>query len=283
MKKSTIVISNKNSYKKKLKRITSEGFNNLHLISDFDKTLTKVFTNGKSSGSLVSILYNNNYLTPDYGPKAKKLEARFLPIEKDHTISIEEKKRQMLKWWILHHRLLVRSGLRIQDIKKAMKDSGVDLRKGAIQFFKTLKKRKIPLVIFSANGLGYDSIVYFLNRYNLMSDNVHIVSNKAVWDKKGKIIKFIKPVIHSYNKDEHSLEDLPFYKEISLRKNVILLGDGVGDISMAKGIDHKNFISFGFMGNDDKTELKKMKKHFDLVITNDGSLEVVTKTLNLFR
>ena len=47
MEKENIIISNPKDLEEKIKGISKGGVNKLHVISDFDRTLTKAFVNGK--------------------------------------------------------------------------------------------------------------------------------------------------------------------------------------------------------------------------------------------
>jgi len=63
-----------------------------------------------------------------------------------------------------------------------------------------------------------------------------------VRDENGKAIAVREPIIHSFNKDETVVKNFPIYKDIKDRKNIILLGDGLGDAHMADGFDYENII-----------------------------------------
>lgn len=68
-------------------------------------------------------------------------------------------------------------------------------------------------------------------------------------------------MIHSLNKNEHALDmaaplhdrlgdvDGPTYENVSvkMRRNVILLGDHIGDLGMSDGLNYENRISVGFL------------------------------------
>lgn len=273
--KEHILIPRKEHFAQIEEALITGGASNLHIISDFDRTLTSGRSHGKLSGSVISILRDKHYLTPDYPQRAHDLADYYRPIEKDPLISLEEKKASMMEWWERHFELLLECGLTRQHIEKAMQESGVELRDGAEELIRELAIKKIPLVIFSASGLGYDSINYFLSHRGLMSDNVHIVSNRFKWDKDGRSCGIIYPIIHSFNKDEHSLHDLPFYAEIARRKNVILLGDSLGDLGMASGLSHDNILKVCFPEDVDPQTLATIESGYDLIIKDDGSMEYV--------
>jgi 5'-nucleotidase len=75
------------------------------------------------------------------------------------------------------------------------------------------------------------------------------------------------------------LKKFPFYKKIKGRKNVILLGDNLEDAGMIKGFDFENLIKIGFLNEKVKENLKEYKKVYDVLITNDSSMEFVNELL----
>jgi 5'-nucleotidase len=61
------------------------------------------------------------------------------------------------------------------------------------------------------------------------------------------------PIIHVFNKDETSLATMShIYKQIQYRKNVILLGDSLGDVGMVTGFDYVNLLKIGFLNAEDE-------------------------------
>lgn len=55
-------------------------------------------------------------------------------------------------------------------------------------------------------------------------------------------------LIHTFNKNEGALEHTAYFEEISHRHNVILMGDMMGDLNMASGIDNINvLLKIGFL------------------------------------
>ncbi len=104
-----IIISDQKKLDREMENIIHDGISNLWIISDFDRTLTKAFVNGKSRSSLLSILRDENYLTPDYSPKAQALFDFYHKIEMDPNVDIETKKNFMLERWTKHFQLLIQS------------------------------------------------------------------------------------------------------------------------------------------------------------------------------
>ena len=274
-----IIITNPKKLKKIQKAIAGDGAAKLHVLADFDRTLTYGFVNGKKIPSLISVLRDESYLTPDYPKTAQALFAKYHAIETDLKIPLSQKKRAMAEWWNKHFALLIKSGLSKKDIARAVRSKNIKLRAGAVEFFKLLHAHQIPLVIMSSSGLGGDSIALYLKRQKLLLKNVSIISNSFVWDKKGRAVGVSKPIIHGMNKDETSIKKFPVYSKIKARKNVILLGDSPGDVGMVTGFDFNQLIKIGFLNEDIKKNLGQYKRNFDVLILADSDFKLVNKII----
>lgn len=275
-----VLISNREELERLKGKISKEGASKLHILADFDRTLTKNFVNGKEIPSVISILRDGNYLTSDYADKAHALFNKYHPIEINPKLSLKEKKRAMHDWWMNHFKLLIKCKLNKRDVENVTKSEYIKLRQGTLEFFDLLHEHKIPLVIMSSAGLGYESISMVLKRENRLYNNIYIISNSFKWDKKGYLIGVKEPIIHSMNKDETVVKDFPeIYKVIKSRKNVLLLGDTLEDIEMIKGFEYNNLIKVSFLNKNIEENLKYFKKNYDIVILNDSDMFYVNKLL----
>lgn len=275
-----IIISNPEKLKKAKKAIAKVGLNHLHILSDFDRTLIKAYVNGESVPSLISVLYNHNYLTLDYGPKAQELHEKYHGIEVDPQIPREEKKKAMREWWTLHFDLLIKCGLNKKDLEKVVDSGKIKFREGFSELVSFLREHKIPLVIMSSGGLGGDSIAVCLEKEKKLHDNIHIISNVFEWDKNGKAISVKQPIIYGMNKDKTAIQSYPeIFEQVKARKNIILLGDSLDDVGMVQGFDYDNLIKIGFLNDKIEENLEYYKKTFDVVILNDGSLNYINNLL----
>jgi len=272
-----IVLSSPESFEKIKQKITLEGSENLHVIADFDRTLTKCFVNGVKMPSIISVLRNENYLSEEYSVKAKALAEHFHPIEIDPAISMNVKKRKMQEWWEKHFELLIKSGLNKKNLERVVNEGKVEFREGAEEFLDLLYEKKIPLIILSSSGIG-DLIPMYLEKYGKLYDNVHIITNLYKWNKKGNAIGINKPIIHVFNKDETSVKDHPkIYEKVRDRKNVLLLGDSLGDLGMVEGFDYNNLLKIGFLNEEVERDLKVYKRNFDMIIINDSNMNYVNE------
>lgn len=274
--KDNVIITNKDNLARMKENIKRDGASKLHVVADFDKTLTSCFVNGRKIVSLISILRDEHYLTPDYAEKAQALYDKYHPFETDPNLSLDEKKRLMQEWWNVHYDLLIKSGLSKRDLEKVAQ-SEVSFRPGAIEFFKFLHKHNIPLIILSAAGIGTDAILLYLKRFNVDYANVHVVSNKFIWGDDNKIKGVEEPIIHNFNKDYTSVKKLPFYGDVENRKNVILLGDNISDTMMLDGFDYENVIKIGFFSETESADSipPQFKEAYDVIVFNDGTMDFV--------
>jgi len=270
-----VIISDTKHLNNKIKEIAKQGKKKIHVVADFDRTLTTAFVQGKKVPSLISILRDGNYLSEDYANKAHELFNYYHAIEINPSVPIEEKKKLMKEWWMKHFDLLIKSRLNRKDIQKVIESGKARLRKGAVQFLDFLHEHDIPLVIFSSSGLGVDSISLYLEKKKKLYKNIHIISNVYEWDENGNAIKVKEPIIHCMNKDETSIQDYPVFSVIKNRRNVILLGDSFEDLGMVKGFKYDNLIAIGFLNEEIDENLEAYKKTFDIVITRDGDMNYV--------
>lgn len=275
----SVIISNLEGFEEKKKRVLEKGKEYFHVLADFDRTLTKAIVNGIETPSIISELRRGNYLSEEYSEKANALAEKYHSIEIDPKIPLKEKKRAMQEWWKEHFDLLIESGLNKKHIEQVVDSGKMQFRKGALTLLDILYKKNIPLVIMSSGGLGGDSISMTLKKQKRLYNNIYIISNSFEWDSNGRAVGVKKPIIHVLNKDEFSLKELPIYDKLLKRKNVLLLGDSLGDLGMIEGFRYDNLIKVGFLNSNIKENLEIYKKSYDVLILNDGTFGFVNNLL----
>lgn len=273
-----IIIPNPEKLKDKVEKIKEDGAEKIHILSDFDKTLTQCFVDGHKSSSIIAQVRNMGYLGEDYVKKAHELFDHYNPIEIDPEIDNETKNKLMHEWWMKHFDLLIEKGIDKKIIKEIVKKGSIKFRKGALEFIKELNKKNIPLVILSSAGIG-NAIPMYLEKEGVLDKNIHIITNIFEFDENGKATEIKKPIVHVMNKSEITVKKLPIYQELLRRKNVLLLGDSLGDIEMIEGFDYDKIIKVGFLNENIEKSLKKYKDNFDIVITNDSDMNYVNDLL----
>ncbi|MBW2998643.1 hypothetical protein KY321_03835, partial [Candidatus Woesearchaeota archaeon] len=266
-----IHIDNQELLNEKISKIKADGLDNLHVVSDYDRTLTKCFHEGKKRSSVISLIRSGGYLTKDYPEKAFALFDKYHPYEMDKDLDLEIKSKYMQEWWTTHRELLMKSGMNKGVIDDILRKYSSLFREKTRELLKELNNFKIPLLILSA-GVG-NLIEGYLKQENIFYSNIQIISNIFEFDENGNALGYKDKIIHVFNKSEASIPE-EYKTQISKRKNVILMGDSLGDLDMTSGMDHDIVIKIGFL-NEDLTQLPLYKEKFDVVITNDGDMGYV--------
>jgi 5'-nucleotidase len=102
-----IIIVNEKDFEKKKKEIIKDGAEKLHILSDFDRTITYGLNDGKRTPTVISQLRSDvKYLGEDYPIRASDLFEIYHPIEIDPKIPLEKKKKKMDEWWMKHFNLI---------------------------------------------------------------------------------------------------------------------------------------------------------------------------------
>lgn len=273
-----VYFHNKELLQQKIKEIKSQGLDKLHVVSDFDRTLTKCFYDGKKIPSTIALIREGGYLTEDYPKKAFALFDKYHPIETDESLDYDFRFNKMREWWETHEKLLIQSKMHERVIDDILKRYPKMFREGTTPFLDYLNKHKIPLLIFSS-GVG-NLIEGYLKKEGRLTPNIHILSNTFNFDSKGYATGYKNEIIHIMNKSETKIKDKKYRDLISKRNNVILLGDSLEDIGMVNDLDTNIIIKIGFLNEDIENKLELYKSKFDVIIANDGSMNYVNKLLN---
>jgi 5'-nucleotidase len=271
-----VIIVNEKELERKKKEIAQDGAEKLHILSDFDRTITYGLADGKKTPTVISQLRSDpKYLGEDYSKRANELFDVYHPIEIDSKISLTKKKKEMDDWWMKHFNLIAEYNLTKELIKKVVREKPLRFRKGSLKFLTLLNNKNVPLIFMSA--APGDMLIEYLSQNKLLLLNISVISNLYEWDKDGKAIQIKKPVVTSVNKDETLIHKFPIYDKIKNRKNVLLLGDGLEDVGMIEGFDYKNLIKIAFLNENVEENLPAFKKVYDVILLGDPDMSYVNK------
>jgi cytosolic 5'-nucleotidase 3 len=268
-----IIIPNPEELEKTIEKIKKDGPSKLHIVSDFDRTLTKTFVKGEKTPTINGQMREGGYLGDDYIKRSYELYDLYHPMEIDSKIPLNEKIKKMHEWWKSHFDLLIKSKMNKDIILDIVKKRKITFREKALDILDILYHKKIPLLIMSASigDITSESLKFAGKNY----DNIILVANMLIWDKSGYMVGVKEPIIHSVNKHEIQIKSLPIYTELLKRKNIILLGDNIDDLGMVEGFPYKNIIKIGFLNEDINKTLEEFKNKFDVIITNDSDMSYV--------
>ncbi|XP_018016500.1 cytosolic 5'-nucleotidase 3 isoform X2 [Hyalella azteca] len=256
-----------------LQRLISGGFPKLQIVADFDYTLTRVHDEtGKRLHCSWGVLDNSPLMPEFYRPESKVLLDKYYPVEISPHLTEQEKIPQMVDWYKQVQELLARSRITSISVRQMVEESNTQLRIGTESLLASLEASEVPVLVFSA-GMG-DILMHILRKFQLYSPNVKIVSNFFKYDYEDCVVGFENETIHMFNKNENVIHSSPYFKNMSGRNNVILLGDSLGDIKMAHGVpDPGAILKIGFLNDKVEERLSSYEEAFDVVLIDDQTMD----------
>ncbi|MGH0169539.1 UNVERIFIED_CONTAM: hypothetical protein FKN15_057092 [Acipenser sinensis] len=96
----------------------------------------------------------------------------------------------------------------------------------------------------------------------------------------GVLRAFKGELIHTYNKQEGALKNSGLFNQQTESRNIILLGDSMGDLSMADGVENtENILKIGFLNDKVEERREQYLNSYDIVLVKDESMDVVNGIL----
>lgn len=245
--------------------------NNFAILMDFDRTITS-----KDSLGSWSVLENPKFMNEEFKQKSKKLVDTYYPYELDYSISNDVKAKYLNEWYYKNMDLLYEYNLTKSILFDCISDCNVVFHDGCKEFLDYMYRLNVPIIIISA-GIG-NVIIELLKKYDCFYPNIDVFSNFIQFEND-KMIRFSGNMIHTSNK---SLSYLPLnlQKEVLTKDYVLVFGDLIEDLDMAKSIDFNKVLSFGFLEHSIKENLNFYRQAFDVVLTDGASFFEVQKILN---
>lgn len=236
-----------------LTALVTDGVSRLHVVSDFDHTITKPYkTDGRRIPSSFGVLNMCPSLPDECRRQSLELLRRFAPIERDPHMPLADKTAALLEWWRLSNEL--HRGFRLPraeiDVAAGMFNEDC-LRAGAVDLFDQLLALGVPVLVFSA-GLA-DGVIAILRTTQLLHANVQVLGNYLVYDEQGDESDMLRGfdgsrIVHAFNKNEHALDNSEDGRRLCNRRNALVMGDSLGDADMAAGgPTGGNVLKIGFL------------------------------------
>ncbi|XP_053323611.1 cytosolic 5'-nucleotidase 3A isoform X2 [Spea bombifrons] len=254
------------------------GASKLQVITDFDMTLSRFSYNGKRCPTCHNIIDNCKFVSDECRKKLYQLKEKYYAIEIDPNLSIKEKYPYMVEWYTKSHKLLIEQRLQKDKMAEVVRESDVMLKEGYEAFFDKLNDHNIPVFIFSA-GLG-DVLEEVIRQSGVYHPNVKVVSNFMDFDENGILKGFKGELIHVYNKHDGALKNTEYFGHLKDNSNIILLGDSLGDLTMADGVPNvENILKIGYLNDKVEELLEKYMDSYDIVIVKDETLDVANSII----
>ncbi|KAI9326831.1 pyrimidine 5'-nucleotidase-domain-containing protein [Zopfochytrium polystomum] len=274
----SVYIRDRNAVLDKLQRLVRGGKDALHIISDFDFTMTRYWVNGERGPATHRVLSAYSGMSDSYKSMESELFHHFYPIEISTTHSHAEKYAAMEEWWCRVHDGIARERLTEASVAAMVTETPVTFREGVEELVGKCEREGVPFLVFSA-GL-YDVIKAILVRAGLKTPNLHIVSNRMKFDDGGVCVGFHEPTIHVMNKNEAGIRGSPYEQQVQGRRHAILLGDSLGDVQMAEGLSHDVVLTVGFLNHSRDAQLEAYGRTFDVVVLDDGPMRFLRSLLD---
>lgn len=263
--------ADKNKVFKKLQKIISGGKSNLHLLFDFDRTLTVGRNNAGEDFTSWNIL--TKLLPSKAFTKQQKLYQKYRPIEASGKLSSKE----ATSWANQVLKIIVENEVNLLEMEKNFSQK-TSIRPHAKNIFDVCNALEIPTVIVSA---GIKNVIDIWSKTFQISPTL-VLAVKLITDANGKIIDWDKNIIHVANKGKQGHEELDEIRK--QRPNIIAVGDALEDADMVDGDENVLRIRINEPRIDEKLNeeerLKKTFAKFDLMIES-GTLEPVLRILEL--
>ncbi|KAM4026864.1 cytosolic 5'-nucleotidase 3A [Anomaloglossus baeobatrachus] len=207
-----------------------------------------------------------------------ELKEKYYAIEIDPELTIKEKYPYMIEWYTKSHTLLIEQRLQRDRLEEVIRDSDIMLKEGYETFFDKLNEHTIPVFIFSA-GLG-DVLEEAIRQSGVYYPNVKVISNFMDFDENGVIKGFKGELIHVYNKHDGALRRTEYFSHLKENSNIVLLGDSLGDLTMADGVPNvENILKIGYLNDKIDELLEKYMDLYDIVLVKDETLDVANSIL----
>lgn len=268
-----LILTDPDAFAATAQAIVAAGPDHLVLILDFDRTITTMWMDdarterGATCHGIVESTRG-----PELLAAARALNAKYYPAEVDPDLPLERKVPLMEEWYSAVHELLLRDGLRREDVVDSVAKARLRLRPGAADVFAWAAAHSVPLLVFSA-GIG--NVLLEVLRQRLpggLPACVHCVSNMMKFADDGALTGFSSPLIHMFNKHAGVL-DPGVLRALSDRRHVIVVGDSLGDATMAEGLPSvAHELRYGLLNDGAERLLPAYAGVFDAIITGDAPL-----------
>ncbi|CCG82912.1 protein of unknown function [Taphrina deformans PYCC 5710] len=269
----------------------SGGLEKLHIIADFDMTLTKHWIQSTTSTEPIrnlsshAVLERGPAVSEHFAQHTKQLSEHYYPFEIDTSLDIDTKTKLMIEWWSAAHQAMIDEKIKKSQIHAQAEAANMQFRSGLTELLDYTHTKKIPFLVFSA---GIADVIEELFRVgSLDRPNQAVISNHMEFPGEGEdapLVGFKEPLIHTLNKGEQALHGAPTITDtvkdaLTRRRNVLLMGDSIGDAKMADGFEHDALLKVGFYNFGDEARRQEFRRTFDVIISGDGALDWVTALL----
>ena len=230
--------------KEKRRAIVGDGVESLHVVLDFDHTITAYLspTTGEKCLECHDVVQHGTY-----DPSERQASFR-ADIEGVWSDQRNGRLRCLSEWWSRFHDAIASHELTETEVRQATASSQVALRPGAAELFAWLREHAVRTTILSA---GISTVIEeVLRRHDIeVHEQARIIANVPVLDGSERIVSFREPLVYSRNKAQ-VLKTLEFGntgENARSPDNIVLAGNAIGDVQCLSGMPHGRSLSLGFL------------------------------------
>jgi len=267
-----LIYGNGAELEQKLRSFIGAGASSLHLVCDFDRTLTVRKPGSEGDVTTWSILAE--HLPIGAQQEHAALYDKYRALETTETMTSDD----AVDWWTSILKLFVKHKININKIEADFLERA-SVRLGTKELFQACGKQNVPTVIMSA-GIR-DVIDVWGRAYDIQPTLT--ISTALILDKEGTIIGWDEQtLVHTLNKHEADHPKLESIRQS--RPKAIIVGDGMSDADMAIGAEDVLRIRIYDPRADEAKDLTKMRsetlERFDAIIES-GSLDPLQSIVQL--
>jgi HAD superfamily hydrolase (TIGR01544 family) len=249
--------------------LLAAGFSRLHVVIDFDRTITTYLHNGAPGATCHGVLEGRR--PPAVLAQAAALKLHYLPIELCPTRTAAEKVPHMIEWYTRINAILAGCGITRADLAADVAAAQFSLRGGVAQLLAASARHGFPVTVFSA---GVADVIEETLRARCyggapLPPTLRVISNRMQWSAEGVCTGFHPKVLHPFNKD--FVEAAEFVgaeaaAALAGRDCVVVVGDGEGDARMAVGLAPAVEYRVGLVNDASRAEqVARFRELFDVV------------------
>ena len=269
---SGFTLQNEKEVLTKLDRFIQDGSERLHLVIDFDRTLTI----GKSErdDDITTWQILKRHLPNTAQNRYCELFDKYRPLEIDRKLTYSD----AVSWWENTLKLYIKHRINLKKVEKNF-ISKVSIRPGAKGLFCLCKKASVPTIILSA---GIKDVINLWTKTFQIKPTL-VLSTKLEVNSNGDIVDWEKDsLIHVLNKKEMGHAELSRIRE--KRPNIILIGDTMEDADMVEGVENVLRIRICEPRDDERVNRITFNRQtfdkYDLMIENN-TLAPIIGVINL--
>lgn len=249
--------------------VVAGGFAHLHVVIDFDRTITTYLHQGEPGATCHGVLEGRR--PPAVLAQAAALKQHYLPIETCPATPTAAKVPHMIQWYTKINAILAACGITQHDLRQDVAAARFSVREGVAQLLAASARHGFPVTVFSA-GVG-DVIEEALRQRcyagAALPPTLRVISNRMLWSAEGTCTGFHAKVLHPFNKNFLEAGDFVGAEELAAlraRQCVVVVGDGEGDAEMGIGLGARVELKVGLVNDGSRADVvEKFLRLFDVV------------------